>query len=110
MIPVSRPRIADIQRATASVFGIPLDKMCSPQRSRCYAEPRQIAMYLVNSLTEHTQRSIALHFKRDRATVIHAIRKVEGMRAGDRLIMFADLRINAAIAAIIATLEVGTAA
>jgi len=67
-----------IQQKTADYFNINLSDMRTKKRSRSIAYPRQIAMYLVRSLTEHSLPEIGEFFGgRDHTTVMHAITKIE---------------------------------
>lgn len=76
--------IEEIQRVVAEHFGLRISDMHSPQRSRCVARPRQIAMYLSKQLTQKSLPEIGQKFGgRDHTTVLHAIRKVNELRATD---------------------------
>lgn len=82
---MAEPAIAEIQRAVAEHFRIPLIEMRSQRRSRIVARPRQIAMYLCKELTLFSLPMIGRHFGgRDHTTVMHAIRKVEMLGEVDR--------------------------
>ncbi len=50
-------------------------------RNKGTAEARQVAMYLIRSLTQCSLPDIGKEFGRDHATVIHSIRKVESLMA-----------------------------
>ena len=53
-------------------------------RDRAVARPRQVAMYLCKQLTSRSLPEIGRKFGgRDHTTVIHAVRKVEELRASD---------------------------
>ena len=80
----SRPTVDKIQRACAKEFGINLDEMMSKRRSRAIARPRQIAMYLSKMLTTRSLPDIGRRFGgRDHTTVIHAVKRVDILRAED---------------------------
>jgi chromosomal replication initiator protein len=67
-----------IQQKAAEYFHINLSDMRTKKRSRSIAYPRQIAMYLVRSLTEHSLPEIGEFFGgRDHTTVMHAISKID---------------------------------
>ena len=79
--PVKAP---EIQRMVASYYNISLDDLQSTRRDRAFARPRQIAMYLTKTLTPLSLPDIALCFKRDHTTVIHAVRTIEGLMQQDK--------------------------
>jgi chromosomal replication initiator protein len=67
-----------IQQKAAEYFHINLSDMRTKKRSRSIAYPRQVAMYLVRSLTDHSLPEIGEFFGgRDHTTVLHAIAKIE---------------------------------
>ena len=58
--------------------------MLSPRRSRSLARPRQIAMYLAKQYTTNSLPDIGRKFSnRDHTTVIHAVKKIEGLIKSD---------------------------
>ena len=58
--------------------------MYSSRRARAVARPRQIAMYLSKQLTARSLPEIGRKFGgRDHTTVMHAVRKVEELKATD---------------------------
>jgi len=66
-----------IMASTADYFGLSLEDLKGPSRSRVLVTARQIAMYLCRELTELSLISIGEHFNgRDHTTVIHANRKI----------------------------------
>ena len=79
--PVKAP---EIQRMVANYYNISLDDLQSTRRDRAFARPRQIAMYLTKTLTPLSLPDIALCFKRDHTTVIHAVRTIEGLMQQDK--------------------------
>jgi chromosomal replication initiator protein len=67
-----------IQQKAAEYFHINVSDMRTKKRSRSIAYPRQIAMYLVRNLTEHSLPEIGEFFGgRDHTTVLHAISKID---------------------------------
>jgi chromosomal replication initiator protein len=79
-----RVTMDEIQKRVAEHFQIRLSDMSSARRSRTVARPRQIAMYLSKQLTSRSLPEIGRAFGgRDHTTVIHAVRKVEELMAGD---------------------------
>ncbi len=80
----ARPTIDSIQRAAAKHFNISLDELLSKRRARAIARPRQIAMYLSKKLTTRSLPDIGRRFGgRDHTTVIHAIKRIEALKAED---------------------------
>ncbi|WP_242390645.1 chromosomal replication initiator protein DnaA [Pararhodospirillum photometricum] len=79
-----RVTIEDIQKRVADHFKIRLADMHSARRARAVARPRQVAMYLSKQLTSRSLPYIGKNFGgRDHTTVMHAIRKIEELMAGD---------------------------
>ena len=79
-----RVSIDEIQKKVAEHYTIKLADMYSARRSRTVARPRQVAMYLCKQLTTHSLPEIGRKFGgRDHTTVIHAVKKVEELRAVD---------------------------
>jgi chromosomal replication initiator protein len=71
-------------RAVAEHFGLRLQDMRAPRRSREIVLPRQIAMYIARELTGASLNDIGKNTGgKDHATVIYACRRVEGKRAKD---------------------------
>ncbi|WP_303976760.1 chromosomal replication initiator protein DnaA [Dongia mobilis] len=76
--------IEEIQRRVAEHYNIKLADMSSPRRARQVSRPRQIAMYLAKQLTTKSLPDIGRSFGgRDHTTVMHAVKKVEELAAGD---------------------------
>jgi chromosomal replication initiator protein len=79
-----RVTIEEIQKRVAEHFSIRLADMHSPRRARAVARPRQVAMYLAKQLTARSLPEIGRKFGgRDHTTVMHAVRKIEELRATD---------------------------
>src|SRR3546814_9179321 len=79
-----RVTIEEIQKRVAEHYNIRLADMHSPRRARAVARPRQVAMYLAKQLTSRSLPEIGRKFGgRDHTTVMHAVRKIEELRAGD---------------------------
>jgi chromosomal replication initiator protein len=76
--------IREIQRATASHFGLKLDRMLCQRRQRKLARPRQIAMYLAAELTDYSYPQIGLSFGRDHSTIMHGCNVIADMLLYDR--------------------------
>lgn len=70
--------IEEIQRIVCEYFKIPEDLVRAKTRKREVVQARQIAMYFSKQLTQHSLKTIGLHFGgRDHSTVIHANQSVE---------------------------------
>ncbi len=79
-----RVTIEEIQKRVAEHFNVRIADMHSARRARAVARPRQIAMYLAKQLTSRSLPEIGRKFGgRDHTTVMHAVRKVEELRATD---------------------------
>jgi chromosomal replication initiator protein len=66
-----------ILEATAASYGFTVEALCGPSRTRPLVTARQVAMYLVRSLTDYSYPAIARVFGgRDHTTVIHAVDKI----------------------------------
>jgi len=75
-----RPKIEDIQRVVSQHYGVSRQDLVSARRTRTIVQPRQIAMYLSKTLTPRSLPEIGRRFgNRDHTTVLHAVRKVDGM-------------------------------
>lgn len=79
-----RVTIEEIQRRVAEYYNVRLADMLSARRARAVARPRQVAMYLSKQLTTRSLPEIGRKFGgRDHTTVIHAVRKIDELRAAD---------------------------
>jgi chromosomal replication initiator protein len=79
-----RITVDDIQKATAEHFGLKQSDLISERRTRSVARPRQAAMWLAKQLTTRSLPDIGRRFGgRDHTTVLHAVRRIESLRAGD---------------------------
>jgi chromosomal replication initiator protein len=79
-----RVTIDEIQKRVAEHYNIRLADMHSARRARAVARPRQVAMYLAKQLTSRSLPEIGRKFGgRDHTTVMHAVRKIEELRATD---------------------------
>jgi len=79
-----RITIEDIQKRVAEHYGLRMADMLSARRARAVARPRQVAMYLTKQLTPRSLPEIGRKFGgRDHTTVMHAIRRIEELRALD---------------------------
>jgi chromosomal replication initiator protein len=79
--------IEEIQKRVAEHFSIRLTDMSSARRARAVARPRQVAMYLAKTLTLRSLPEIGRRFGgRDHTTVLHAVRKIEGLVGNDAML------------------------
>jgi chromosomal replication initiator protein len=79
-----RITIDEIQRKVADYYKVRLADLLSARRSRDIARPRQVAMYLAKRLTPRSLPEIGRKFGgRDHTTVMHAIKRIDELRAGD---------------------------
>ena len=82
-----RVRIEDILRIVSRHYKVPRNELLSSRRSRDVVRPRQIAMYLAKSLTSRSLPEIGRRFGgRDHTTVLHAVRKIEGLVGNDAML------------------------
>jgi chromosomal replication initiator protein len=80
-----RVKIEDIQKIVARHFNVSKSDLLSSRRTRTIVRPRQIAMYLSKVLTPRSLPEIGRRFGgRDHTTVLHAVRKIEELIAGDK--------------------------
>lgn len=76
--------IEQIQQIVCESFGIQPDLVRAKTRKREIVQARQVAMYFCKQLTQHSLKSIGLHFGgRDHSTVIHACQSVENLMETD---------------------------
>lgn len=70
--------VEEIQRIVCDFLKIPEDLVRARTRKREVVQARQVAMYFSKQLTNHSLKTIGLHFGgRDHSTVIHAVQSVE---------------------------------
>lgn len=75
-----RIKIEDILRIISRHYGVSKSDLLSQRRHRSVVWPRQIGMYLAKQLTQRSLPEIGRRFgNRDHTTVLHAIRKIEGL-------------------------------
>ncbi len=78
-------KIEDIQKLVASHYNVSRADLLSSRRTASVVRPRQIAMFLSKVLTPRSLPEIGRRFGgRDHTTVLHAVRKIEGLSASDR--------------------------
>jgi chromosomal replication initiator protein len=77
-------KIEDIQRLVANHYNVSKADILSSRRTATVVKPRQIAMYLSKALTLRSLPEIGRRFGgRDHTTVLHAVRKIEGLASED---------------------------
>jgi len=77
-------KIEDIQRLVANHYNVSRADILSSRRTATVVRPRQIAMYLAKLLTLRSLPEIGRRFGgRDHTTVLHAVRKIDGLVARD---------------------------
>jgi chromosomal replication initiator protein len=82
-----RIRVEDILRVVAKHYGVSRADLLSSRRTANVVRPRQIAMYLAKTLTLRSLPEIGRRFGgRDHTTVLHAVRKIEGLVQGDKVL------------------------
>ncbi len=84
--------IEGVQRMVADYYDIRLGDMTSKRRPQSIAFPRQVAMYLCRTMTNHSLPSIGNAFGRNHATVMHACKLVT-----ERIQQNADMRRTVAV-------------
>ena len=82
-----RVKIEDIQRIVARQYNVSRADLLSSRRTANVVRPRQIAMYLAKTLTLRSLPEIGRRFGgRDHTTVLHAVRKIEGLVGNDTVL------------------------
>lgn len=79
-----RIKIEDILKVVSRHYGVTRSDLLSQRRHRSVVWPRQIGMFLAKQLTARSLPEIGRRFgNRDHTTVLHAIRKIEGVIDGN---------------------------
>ncbi len=77
--------VQSILDTVSGFYGLRVGDLLSKRRQRSIALPRQIGMYLARRHTRFSLGEIGGYFGgRDHTTVMHAIRTIDGKRAGDQ--------------------------
>ena len=72
--------LENIQKVVAAHYQLRVTDLLSKRRTRTIARPRQMAMFLAKSLTQHSLPEIGEAFGgRDHTTVLHACRRIESL-------------------------------
>ena len=73
-----------IQKTVAEHYGLKQADLISERRARAVARPRQVAMWLAKQITVRSLPDIGRRFGgRDHTTVLHAVRRIEALKAED---------------------------
>ncbi|RKF13065.1 chromosomal replication initiator protein DnaA [Roseovarius spongiae] len=76
--------VEEIQRQVSDHYNIRLSDLVGPKRTRVFARPRQVAMYLCKQMTSRSLPDIGRRFGgRDHTTVMHGVKRIEELRASD---------------------------
>jgi chromosomal replication initiator protein len=79
-----RVTIEEIKKKVAEHYGLKVQELESPVRSRSIVRPRQIAMFLARKLTPRSYPEIGRRFgNRDHTTVMHAFETIERLTSID---------------------------
>jgi chromosomal replication initiator protein len=76
-----------IQKTVAEHYALKQADLISERRARAVARPRQVAMWLTKQITTRSLPDIGRRFGgRDHTTVLHAVRRIEGLKQEDAAI------------------------
>ncbi|MDB5436934.1 MAG: dnaA [Phenylobacterium sp.] len=76
--------VDQIQKVVAEHYGLKQADLISERRARAVARPRQVAMWLTKQITTRSLPDIGRRFGgRDHTTVLHAVRRIESLKAED---------------------------
>jgi chromosomal replication initiator protein len=76
-----------IQKTVAEHYSLKQADLISERRARAVARPRQVAMWLAKQITTRSLPDIGRRFGgRDHTTVLHAVRRIEALKAEDPVI------------------------
>ncbi|WP_093417833.1 chromosomal replication initiator protein DnaA [Tranquillimonas alkanivorans] len=76
--------IDEIQRKVCDHYNIRISDLVGPKRTRIFARPRQIAMYLCKHMTQRSLPEIGRKFGgRDHTTIMHGVKKIEELKSQD---------------------------
>lgn len=84
-----------VQKVVARHFNLDIRDMKSRKRTDAIAFPRQVAMYLTRTLTDHSTPEIGASFGgKDHTTVMHACTKIKNKLSGDPYFVALINKIN----------------
>ena len=76
--------VDQIQKTVAEHYQLKQADLISERRARAVARPRQVAMWLAKQITTRSLPDIGRRFGgRDHTTVLHAVRRIESLKAED---------------------------
>ncbi len=76
--------IKEIQKCVADYFGLQVSDLCSKRRTKDVVKARHLAMYIIRKETTKSFPQIAMKFgKMDHTSVLHAVRKIQGLSESD---------------------------
>jgi chromosomal replication initiator protein len=79
--------VDQIQKTVAEHYSLKQADLTSERRARAVARPRQVAMWLAKQITTRSLPDIGRRFGgRDHTTVLHAVRRIEALKAEDPVI------------------------
>nr|WP_245620044.1 chromosomal replication initiator protein DnaA [Phenylobacterium immobile] len=79
--------VDQIQKTVAEHYQLKQADLTSERRARAVARPRQVAMWLAKQITTRSLPDIGRRFGgRDHTTVLHAVRRIEALKAEDPVI------------------------
>ncbi len=79
-----RVTVDQIQKIVAEHYQLKQADLISERRARAVARPRQVAMWLAKQITTRSLPDIGRRFGgRDHTTVLHAVRRIESLKAED---------------------------
>ncbi|MEI7932193.1 MAG: chromosomal replication initiator protein DnaA, partial [Alphaproteobacteria bacterium] len=79
-----RVTVDEIQKTVAEYYSLKQADLISERRQRAIARPRQAAMWIAKQITTRSLPDIGRRFGgRDHTTVLHAVRRIEELKAGD---------------------------
>jgi chromosomal replication initiator protein len=82
-----RVTVDQIQKTVAEHYQLKQADLISERRARVVARPRQVAMWLAKQITTRSLPDIGRRFGgRDHTTVLHAVRRIEALKAEDPMI------------------------
>jgi chromosomal replication initiator protein len=92
---VNNVEMQDVLDRAASFYGLTAEVLKSQGRAREVVIPRQVAMYLIRELTNHSLPEIGQFFGRDHSTILYSIQKVAELVDKDHEISSAIREIKA---------------
>jgi chromosomal replication initiator protein len=76
-----------IQKEVARYYKLAVDDLRGERRLKPVAHARQVAMYLVRTLTQSSLPEIGKKFNKDHSTVLASVRKIEQLKGADAQLM-----------------------